>query len=58
MLQGRIEVELSTPFTQAEKDELEGAMRLGYEAMKAAGFWSKQREEMKARKRALNEDAP
>jgi hypothetical protein len=53
-----VEVELSTPFTQAEKDELEGAMREGYETLKASGFWSKQKTEMQERKRRLDEDTP
>jgi hypothetical protein len=48
-----VEVELSTPFSQSEKNELEGAMRDGYEALKAVGFWSRQEAEMKDRKKQL-----
>lgn len=48
-----VEVELSTPLSQPEKNELEGAMRDGYEALKAAGFWSRQKAEMKERKKQL-----
>lgn len=53
-----VEVEVSTPFTQAEKDALESDMREGYEQLKASGFWSKQKAEMRERKRLLNEDTP
>ena len=48
-----VEVELSTPLSQSEKNELEGAMRDGYEALKAGGFWSRQKAEMKERKKSL-----
>jgi hypothetical protein len=53
-----VELEVSTPFTQAEKDGLEADMREGYESLKASGFWSKQKAEMRKRKRLLNEDTP
>lgn len=53
-----VELEVSTPFTQAEKDALEGELRTGYESLKASGFWLKQKAEMRERKRLLNEDKP
>ncbi len=53
-----IDLEVSTPFSPAEKQELEGELKTGYEALKEAGFWTKQKAEMRERKRLLNEDKP
>ena len=49
-----VELEVSTPFNQAEKDALESDLRTSYESLKASGFWIEQKAAMKARKNALN----
>lgn len=53
-----VELEVSTPFTQAEKDSLEADLTKGYEQLKASGFWIKQKAEMRERKRLLDMDSP
>lgn len=53
-----VEVELSTPFSQQERDALESELRAGYETLKLSGFWLKQKAEMQERKRLLNEENP
>lgn len=53
-----VELEVSAPFTQAEKDELEDQLRGSYEQLKATGFFERQKAEMRERKRLLNEESP